>query len=298
MRFARLRQDDSQGIYVVAQFFLVFAGVKAQSLVVWRWVSLVIAAIAIFGWLSAQRRARAVTDTPTSLIESAAQGYVELRGAGKPLAGLPVVSKLTNTTCLWYRYRVEVESNDKWVTEESGQSDDSFILDDGTGIAVVNPEGAEILPSRRKSWQSGRHRYTEWLLLDGDPVYVLGGFTTRSGDQLDLSVAEDVRLLIADWKQDKPRLLQRFDLDGNGEIDLKEWELVRAQARREVEREHAELRAQPGVNLVGMPSGDRPYLISSLPTEKIVRRFKLWIAAHLVIFFGALGGFAKASGLF
>ena len=92
-----------------------------------------------------------------------------------------------------------------------------------------------------------------------------------------------MRQLIAEWKLDQPRLLKRFDLNGDGQIDLREWELVRA---------------QPGVNLVGVPSGGRPYLISSLPAAKIVGRFRLWIGAHLLIFCAALGGFAKACALF
>ena len=107
-----------------------------------------------------------------------------------------------------------------------------------------------------------------------------------------------MRQLIAEWKLDQPRLLKRFDLNGDGQIDLREWELVRAQARREVEQSEAVLRAQPGVNLVGVPSGGRPYLISSLPAAKIVGRFRLWIGAHLLIFCAALGGFAKACALF
>lgn len=298
MQGFRFRREDSQGLFIVAQFFLVFAGIKGESLAVWRGVAVAIAVIALFGWLSALRRVRAVTDTPTSRIESAAQGYVELQGRGQALEGLPVVARLTSTVCLWYRYRIEVRRDDKWETEESGESDDSFILDDGTGIAVVNPAGAEILPARKRSWSEGNRRFTEWLMLPRDPIYVLGGFRTRGGDALALDENRDVSLLIALWKEDRPRLLTRFDLDDNGELDMKEWALVRAQALREVSQEHAALRAQPGVNLVEAPAGDRPYLISALPTEKIILRFRIWIGVHLAIFFAALAGFAKASGWF
>ena len=216
---------------------------------------------------------------------------------GQPLAGTPLVSPLSHSNCLWYRYQIERHRNDRWEVEDSGESDASFLLNDGSGIAVVTPEGAEILPARQRNWSEGEHRYSEWLMLEGDTISVIGGFTTRGGADLSAHEAEDIRLLLAEWKQDQPRLLQRFDLDGNGQIDLKEWELVRAQARREVERNYAVMSAQPGINLVGVPSGGRPYLISSLSTDKLVRRFQLWIGAHLAIFCAALAGFAKAAGL-
>jgi len=298
MRFARWRRDDSQVIFLVAEMVLIFAGTRLASIPVWRGVTLVIAVIAIFGWLSAQRRARAILDTPTSRIASAAQGYVELQGSGGPLGGLPVISTLTHTQCLWYRYRIEVRNDNKWRTTESGNSDASFLLNDSSGVAVVDPDGAEILPDRCTTWIEGSKRYTEWLIIDHDPVYVLGGFVTRGGDQLDLSLDQDVSTLLAEWKLNRPTLLKRFDLDANGEIDLREWELVRAQARRDVEKEHTELRTLPGTHLVGAPSGGRPYLISTLPTEKMVARFRRWIGFHLLVFGGALVGFAKSVGLF
>lgn len=57
-----------------------------------------------WGWLSSLRRARAILDTPTSRIGSAAQGIVELVGKGRPLPGAPLLSPMTHLPCLWYRY--------------------------------------------------------------------------------------------------------------------------------------------------------------------------------------------------
>ena len=44
------------------------------------------------------------------------------------------------------RYRIEhKDSDNKWHTLDSGESEDSFILDDGSGQCVIDPCAAEIL---------------------------------------------------------------------------------------------------------------------------------------------------------
>ncbi len=75
--------------------------------------------------------------------------------------------------------------------------------------------------------------------------------------------------------------------DGDGEIDLREWELARAQARREVRQRQAEALAAPELHLMRPPSGGRLYLISDLDPERIGRQYR-WIAAfHAAVFLGA-----------
>ena len=75
----------------------------------------------------------------TSKVASAAQGYVELIGSGRPLAGAPLISPVSQLPCLWYRYKIERKTSDnKWVLEDKGESDASFILEDGTGECVVD----------------------------------------------------------------------------------------------------------------------------------------------------------------
>jgi len=87
---------------------------------------------------------------------------------------------------------------------------------------------------------------------------------------------------------------QRFDLDGNGELDLREWELARSQARREVARIHSEQCRQADLNTLRQPEDGRLYLISGLPPDKLSRRYRWWSIAHLVMFFCALSGMAIA----
>jgi hypothetical protein len=98
-------------------------------------------------------------------------------------------------------------------------------------------------------------------------------------------------VLLAEWKRDRPQLLQRFDLDRDGEISFKEWALARAQAKRQAERAHAELAAVPPIDVLGCPRDGRLYLLSNLDPLRLTRRFALWAWAHLAAFFAALGVF-------
>lgn len=288
----RLRHGYRQWLVSGGYLLLLFAGAESETASGWRYSLGATAALALVAWLMALRRARAVDDTPTSSVASAAQGYVELLGQGAPLAGAPLLSPLDGRPCLWYRYKVERLRDNKWETERSGESTDSFMLDDRGGRCVVDPEGAEILPRGSESWREGDYRYTQSTLIAGESIYVLGEFRTWSGDALALDVREDVKQLLAEWKKDMPRLLARFDLDADGTLDLREWQLARSQARREVERNHRELRAAPDTHMIGRPADGRLFLISSLPPERLARRFRYWSYAHAAIFLAALAGVA------
>lgn len=286
----RLRRGYGRFITSGAQLLLVAVAAEIDTPLGWAACSGLIAAVSLLAWTSTWRRARAFDDTPTSKVASAAQGYAELQGRGKPLDGVPLLAALSHLRCLWYRYLIERRSDNKWVHEDSGESDASFILDDGSGQCVVDPEGAEVIPARRDQWTQGNRRYTEWLLLEGEALYALGQFKTLGSQDLQLDRTADVKALLAAWKTEPRELLRRFDLDGNGELDLREWELARAQARREVGRQHDEARRQPELHLMRRPEDGRLYVISTLQPERLSRRYRWWSAIHLAIFFGALAG--------
>lgn len=294
MVIVRLRREYGRFITSGSQLFLVAVGAQIDTALGWTICAALIAAISLIAWTSTYRRARAIDDTPTAKIASAAQGYTELLGRGRALAGPPVLSPLAHLPCLWYRYLVERRRDDKWEHESSGESDASFILDDGSGECLVDPDGAEILPARKDTWTESDHRYTEWLLLGDETIYALGQFHTRGSADLQLDRDEDVKAVLAEWKKNPQDLLKRFDLDGNGELDLREWDLARAQARREVEHMHREALRQPELHVMRRPDDGRLYLLSSLPPEKLSRRYRWWSIAHLAIFFGALAGMAGA----
>ncbi|MGC2165472.1 MAG: hypothetical protein WA632_05610, partial [Gallionella sp.] len=154
---------------------------------------------------------RAIRDTPTSRVASAAQGYVELRGTGRIVKGAPLISKFTALPCLWYRYQVKHKDNDgKWETLDSGESSDCFLLRDDSGACLVDPEQAEIITKHRDQWEKDGYQYTEWKLIGHDNLYVIGQFRTRSSSGEFDSRAE-LNALLAEWKKDTPALHARFD---------------------------------------------------------------------------------------
>lgn len=262
----------------------VFAGLRMESAVSVTAGLAGASSIGLIAWLMALRRRRSITDTPTSRIATAAQGFVELQGSGRLFGEQPLLSPLTGLPCLWYRFVVEERDRDnKWRTVQTGISDVSFILDDGSGELLVDPEGAEVITRHRERWQRGNRRYTEWKLIAGDDVYALGSFRTTNGNSEALSASRDTGELLAEWKRDTPTLLKRFDLDGDGEIDMREWALARAAAQREVGQRHREIRARADTHLLGRPTDGRPYLLANIDPVRLAIRYLWWAWVHVAV---------------
>jgi len=254
------------------------------------------AAINLWGWLIAFGKRRRILDTPTSRVASAAQGYVELIGTGQPLADTCLLAPYSQLPCLWYHYTVERRQNDEWRQVESGASDLPFNLDDGSGVCELDPRGAEILTTHQETRGEGDFRTHESLLLKGDRLYALGGFTSVNGAQADLDRHRDIGVLLGEWKQNQPSLKQRFDLDGNGAIDDREWQLARLAAEREVMRQHQERRARPLSHTLHRHESGLPYLISNHPQERLRRRYGWLAALHLLLLLAMLTGLGWAWG--
>lgn len=284
-----LKREYAQLITSGGQLFLLFVGFKMESYTGWLWCLGLMAFVSLFAWYSALHRLRMVGGTPTSRIASAGQGYVELIGHGEP-HGAPVIARYSRLPCLWCRYKLEKRSsNDKgWNTIEEGESSDPFIIDDGTGKCVVDPEHAEILTDHMDTWTSGDHYYTEWKLLDIDHIYTLGEFKTVGGSNIAVSHEDLVKEVLSEWKMNNDDLLQRFDLNSNGVLEMQEWMLARSAAKREAEKRLNEIRAEPDTNFMLRPHDGRLYLISNLDHDDIALRYKLWTWLHLVIMFGSL----------
>lgn len=296
---ARLRRDFAALLTSGAQLALVTVGVAVNRPVGWVVVLTLVASLSLVAWTAAFRRWRAIADTPTSPVKAAAQGYAELAGTAENHPGLSVFAPFSQRPCCWCRYRAERRGNDRsgWETVSEGETIETFLLRDATGKCIVDPEGAEVLTHHRRSWLRDGHRYTEWTLDENDPIYALGEFITLGSAHQALDPMRDTGELLAEWKRDRGHLLARFDLDRNGEIDLREWGLARAAARREVERAHAELRLSPGVDLLRKPADGRLYLLSNVEPRRLSRRYRAWAWAHLGIFVAATAGAAAAAGL-
>ena len=123
----------------------------------------------------------------------------------------------------------------------------------------------------------GRYRYIEHSIPPLHPIYALGQFRSQ-GVHHAFDEQADVRELLAEWKRDEAALLHEFDADGNGEIDLTEWEQVRARAVEQVRAKLAEQAAQPDIHVLARSANRKPFLISAVPQEKLVRRYRLQAA--------------------
>ena len=273
-----------------SHLFLLAVALHSESVAGWIACLALISAISFFAWASNYKRVRHIADTPTSRIASAAQGYVELYGRASIEADNLIASPLSGTRCVWYRFWVyRKESGDKgWTLQSEGVSDSTFEISDGTGKCIIDPDHAEVIaPERKVSYQSSYKHVEEMLFAGG--IYALGDFTTVGGASSQLDLRHDVSELLAEWKRDPVSLKQRFDLDGNGEIDLKEWELARRAAHREVEQQHRELRTASGTHVMRVPRNGRPYLLSSHTPHKLRTTYMFWSFVHLSIALAAFG---------
>ncbi|QWT45236.1 hypothetical protein [Azospira inquinata] len=286
----KLQQQYAQLLTSGVQVVLVIFGFKLNSSLGWTVILALVAGLSLLAWSSTLSRRRAIADTPTAKVASAAQGYGELEGRGRALEGQPLLAPRSLLPCLWYRYQVEEKDSDNnWKVVDQGRSDACLILEDETGQCLVDPAGAEILTQHKDTWTLGDQRTTEWLLQIGDPLYALGQFRTLTGGDSLLDPAEDVKLLLAEWKKQPETLLRRFDLDGNGELSMEEWALARQAARREVAKERQAVQAQPDVHILEKPRDGRPYLLSNYSQSALARRYGLWALYHLSVFFLSLG---------
>jgi hypothetical protein len=258
------------------------------------WAVGAIAALGLVAWLRAYRRYRAVVDTPRSRLASAAQGYVELEGRAALFGPGDGIGFAWTPPAVWLRYAIYRQSGGRPRLVERGQSASVFVLEDGSGKALVDPEGAEVITGRRFSEQRGDFLYRGEYIAPGDPLYVLGQLVTEGGDHQPHDPAGDVGALLSHWKRDRPFLLARYDRNGDGDIDLAEWQRARSDAERTVA---AKLEAEghltnPVRHRLGASHGWRPYLLGSVPEACLATRFRRWAVVHLLLFL--LAGSATA----
>ncbi len=246
-----------------------------------------------------------IEGTPTSRVRSAAQGYVELDGIGYLMPGTPIVAPLSGITCTWYSYKVEERTEsgsdrrERWRTLRQETSDDLFLLKDDTGECVIDPEGAEVTPGISEVWygdvpmwngtmlrrSSGRYRYTEKRMHPGDALYAIGQFRSIGGSQELPNTHEEVRELLAEWKRDQVALHARFDRNNDGVLSVDEWEAVRRAAWKEVLAAQAQRARGPVHHLLTRPDdGRRPFILSVLPQELLITRYRRYTVLSLLVF--------------
>jgi hypothetical protein len=290
-RFARNWRDWlSGGGYLV----LLAVGLVQKTPSAWSGMFAAMLALAMLAWYFSLHRLRAITDTPTSRIASAAQGYVELVGRGLAAPDHAVYSPAHRLPCLWYRYRAYVRQGDNWRQTESGESDALLVLDDGSGRCLIDPIDAEIVTTRSETYTTGDSKVEEELLLAGDRLYALGDFTSHGGGRTAFDDRLEIGRILAEWKEDPDELHRRFDLDRNGDIDPKEWQLANQAAHREMAARRNEAMNEPVTNLLSRPRHGRPYLIANFSPKTLANRFRLRAWLHGAVSLASLIGLGLA----
>ncbi len=295
------------GLYFLARFLfeseLWRRGLDSPAI----WIFIIVglgAGLAMFTYgFSVWREKRMIENIPTSRVRSLAMGLVEVSGQAQPKALLK--SPITATDCVYYKFLVERRErrgkSDHWVTVSQGASTNYFYVDDGTGKILVDPVEADIHLERDYRYTdavsagntlglmfnvgafSQRMRYTEWYIVPGDTVYVMGNVIRWRNDQQERQFALAERL--KELKADRERLMQ-FDRDGDGKIDADEWEAARERAEQDILRQELDNPRDEGEDLVIARDPQNQLMIISDKSEKDLVKSKA-VSAWLLLIFGA-----------
>ncbi len=239
-----------------------------------------------------------ITEAPISSIAAAAQGYIELQGTATTLK--PFKTPYHGIPCVWYRasvYANHIENPySKGVVDnrllEYSESDTLFQLKDESGTCMVNPNGAEIIFFEKRTFVKNDHRYVEEYLPAGKRLYVLGQLDTRH-DQVDTEVInKEVRGILTDLKTRPQQMLNRYDHNRNGEIDMDEWELARQDAIKQAHAKYA-MKAHTGSFTLVKPTDQHLFLISAKAPHELTASYRMWAIVHLLMFTILLLAFIK-----
>lgn len=278
-----------------------------------------VVAVCLYFFVRFLRTARLIHDTPTSKIRSAAQGFVELEGMADEIKST-IEAPLTGRECVWYRFNIQRKEksgkNTTWRTIQSGEHPGPILIRDTTGECFINLHRASIYPAIKTSWygmsrypsklsvermdsllQFGDYRYQEEIISKNSPLYAMGGFkTVRQIDQHEHSSV--VKNIISDWKQDYQSLLTKFDKNGDGTLDEKEWKLVRLAAQLEAEDIRKAMLAEPDLHTLEK-QGSYPLIVAADDQKGLARRFFWYALAGFLGFLGStyvLAEYLMASG--
>jgi hypothetical protein len=171
-------------------------------------------------------------------------------------------------------------------TLRSGISELPFVLSDGSGRVLVETLDARVISRHSQKWRRGDEHITETVLLKNEVLYVLGEHAHPSVESGSSPLDKERNAILSEWKSDQQSLLERFDSDRNGRIDIKEWEDARQAAQQQAMASGAASARRDAI--IRKPAHGRPFLISNYSAKELAGRFRRWSWLHLGIFFAAL----------
>lgn len=255
-----------------------------------------LASFLLWRGFAAVRLKRMIENTPVSRIRSLATGMVEVCGRAERCYAL--VTPVTQIPCIYYRlrrYRRD-HPNGKWrLTAQRASGLHPFWLRDATGKVLIDPLSADLRCGHRQEGSGdglnnaflGRElrpdsdeKWEEESIPEGEMLYVLGFSTPRRSGEESLHEATGTRLRAL---KQSPELRQRFDHNGDGQIDAEEWDEARRVTADEVTRTHLAGRQQrrkqeESLVIAAPPRRSLPFLIAQSLNEKAVTRALWWRA--------------------
>ncbi len=155
---------------------------------------------------------RELERVPRTTVRAALEGEINLRGQVQQADGL-LRSPKTNTPCVYYQYKVEVEEKDSdgdttWRTIQNDIEYVPFFLQDDTGSLLLVPT-SDIKFAVRESWQerNGRYRYTEWRLEVREEIFTFGyAVRHRGGYEVRFNVEGDYTPIISEYGETRERV--------------------------------------------------------------------------------------------
>lgn len=169
----------------------------------------------------------------------------------------------------------------------------------------MNPRGADVTTSIKKVWYGhsrrpsggksgftgsfgGRYRYTERLMRPDEPIYALGHFETWSSVPGADDRSERRAKILAEWKKNPSELVERFDEDGDGHVDVDEWDRARKAAEALIDEHVAKAAINPDVDVLMKSEEDHPFILSTKSQEELTKVYRWKALGGLLLFLGGL----------
>ena len=242
-----------------------FIRVKAQAMALHAGLAaMVVAGTVVFAY----RRYRLASDTPTSKIRSAPQGYVELSGRAQLD---PEFQPVHGVSCIWFRYVIS-EKVGKTSRQVSLQEEGRLIIDDGTGSCLIELKDAEF-GVNNWLWREGKWSHYLSFIKPGERIYAMGEFTSKGSADHAAQARAVATKVLGVWKKDRAWMLQRFDADRSGTVDDGELEAARIAAAQAAEA-HVLREAGGQADRMRAPRDGRPYLIANADPFTVLEKYR------------------------
>ncbi|MFT5174013.1 MAG: hypothetical protein ACI8W7_002200 [Gammaproteobacteria bacterium] len=98
--------------------------------------------------------------------------------------------------------------------------------------------------------------------------------------------------ILREWKRNPHLLLERFNTDGNGQIDRQEWDQAVEQAKRDAGAKRQSTIFVTSINALIPATDSRPLLVTAKDPADLIFGWQCAFWSHLVLFLTlALGTF-------